>query len=119
MLAAGISETCSAQSGVLGQPSLAPSTYAFGADEPGQVVAQRAHQHEFGPAVARAPQMVAGRMPAGAAGAHHRVLDRDAAEAEEQLGMPLEHGPGGRPVEELAHRADDARHDDGLSAVAA
>ena len=58
------------------------------------------------------------RMPAGAAGAHHRVLDRDAAEADEQLGVPLEHRPRRGPIQELAHRSDDVRHDDGLGAVA-
>src|SRR2546428_831512 len=62
-------------------------------------------------------QMVARRVSAGAAGAHHRVLDRDAAEADEKLRVPLEYRPGRRPVQELAHRPDDARHDDGLGAV--
>ena len=89
----------------------------LGADEPGQVVAQRAQQHELGAALSCRAQVITRRMPGGAAGTHHRVLDRDAAEADEQLGVALEHRPRGRSVEELAHRADDARHDDRLRAV--
>ncbi len=90
----------------------------LGADEPGKVVAHGAHQHELGAALARPAQMIARRMPAGAAGADHRVLDGDAAEAEEELRVALEHRPRRRPVEELAHRADHVRHDDRLRPVA-
>src|SRR5262249_32787005 len=57
-------------------------------------------------------------MTARAARTHHRVLDGDAAEANEELGVAFEHGPSGGPVQELAHRPHDVRHDHRLRAVA-
>lgn len=57
-------------------------------------------------------------MAAGASGAYHGVLDRDAPETDEQLCVLLEHRPRRRTIEELADRANDARHDDRLRAVA-
>ena len=90
----------------------------LGADELGQIAAQRAHQHELGAAGPRRAQVVARRMATGPARAHHGVLERDAAKADEELGVPLQHRPRGGPVQELPHRSDDVRHDDRLRAVA-
>ena len=90
----------------------------LGADELGHVVADRAHQHELRAARLRRPEVVPQGMPARAAGAHHRVLQRDAAEADEQLGVALDQRPRGGPVEEAPHVAHDVGHDHGQGAVA-
>ena len=90
----------------------------LGLDELGQIVTYRAQQHELRPAGLHRGEMVPEGMPARSAGAHHRVLERDAAEADEQLRVALDHRPGGRPVEVPAHVPEDVGHDDGEGAVA-
>ena len=90
----------------------------LGPDELGQIVPHRAQQHELRPAGLHRAEMVPEGMPARSAGAHHRVLERDAAEADEELRVALDHRPGHRPVEVSAHVAHHVGHDHGQRAVA-
>ncbi len=63
----------------------------FRLEELGEVVAQGAHEHELGATRLGPDEVVPEGMPARAARAHHRVLEGDPAEAEEKLGVPLDH----------------------------
>ena len=90
----------------------------LGSDELRQVVPHRAQQHELRPAGLHRPEVIPQGVPARAARAHHGVLEREAAEADEEVRVTLDHRPGHRPVEVAAHVADHVRHDHGQRPVA-
>ncbi len=89
----------------------------LGVQELGQVVPHRAHQDELGPAGPHGAQVVPERVAARAPGAHHRVLERDAPEADEELGVALDHGPRSGAVQVAPHVAQHVGHDHGQGAV--
>jgi hypothetical protein len=90
----------------------------LGADEVGEIVAQGAHEHELRAPGPGGAEVLARRVPAGAARAHRDVLERDPAEADEELGVAGDHRPRGRAIQEVAHGPHDVRHDDRERAVA-